>query len=104
MAPLNDLLLGQTFMIETNDQSLFANGSQVNYFVLYLVYKLIWLIIIVLQLITFQQINSDGQIDNIQTISTIDSEKPTIQNMNFTMDSNNQFQNICTNCKLFVTT
>lgn len=99
MAPLNDLLLGQTFMIETNDQSLFANGSQVNYLLLHLVYKLIWFIIIILQLITFQHINSDGQIDNIQTISTIDSEKPTIQNINFPMDSNNQFQDICTNCK-----
>jgi len=29
MAPLNDLLLGQTFLIETNEQPLFVNGAQV---------------------------------------------------------------------------
>lgn len=29
MAPLNDLLLGQSFIIETNEQPLFVNGTQV---------------------------------------------------------------------------
>lgn len=30
MTPLNDLLLGQTFIIETNEQPLFINDTQVN--------------------------------------------------------------------------
>lgn len=30
MTPLNDLLLGQTFIIESNEQPLFVNGTQVN--------------------------------------------------------------------------
>lgn len=59
--------------------------------------------IIILQLITFQHVDSNGQIDNIQTISTIDSEKPTIRNVNFAIDSNNHFQDIYTNCKLVFT-
>lgn len=32
MAPLNDLLLGQTYIIETNEQPLFVNGTQVHNF------------------------------------------------------------------------
>lgn len=32
IAPLNDLLLGQTFIIEANEQQLFVDGTQVNYF------------------------------------------------------------------------
>lgn len=35
MVPLNDLLMGQTFIIETNEQPLFVNGTQVkNYFII----------------------------------------------------------------------
>lgn len=30
MTPLNDLLLGQTYIIETNEQPLFVTGTQVN--------------------------------------------------------------------------
>lgn len=33
IAPLNDLLLGQTFLIETNEQPLFVNGAEVKKFV-----------------------------------------------------------------------
>lgn len=32
IAPLNDLLLGQTFLIETNEQPLFVNGAEVKNF------------------------------------------------------------------------
>lgn len=32
MTPLNDLLLGQTFIIETNEQPIFVDGTQVNHF------------------------------------------------------------------------
>lgn len=56
-----------------------------------------------LQLITFQDINSSGQIDNIHTISTIDSEKSAIQNIDFDISSNNDFQDTCTNCKFYIT-
>ncbi|XP_026810472.1 zinc finger protein 665-like [Rhopalosiphum maidis] len=74
MSPLNDLLLGQTFLIETNDQPLFVNGTE---------------------LITFQQIDSNGQINDIQAISNnVDSDKSTIENINFTMNSDDQFQDI----------
>lgn len=38
MVPLNDLL-GQTFIIETNEQPLFVNGTQVNQ-----LYKLIFVL------------------------------------------------------------
>jgi len=41
MTPLNDLLLGQTFLIETNDQPLFVNGTEVKNFDFSLVYYLI---------------------------------------------------------------
>jgi len=33
MAPLNDLLLGQTFLIETNEQPLFEDGAEVMNFI-----------------------------------------------------------------------
>lgn len=56
-----------------------------------------------LQLITFQDLNSSGQLDNMQIISTVDSEKSTIQNIDFDTSSNNDFQDTCTNCKLFIT-
>uniref|UniRef100_A0A2S2R835 Zinc finger protein n=1 Tax=Sipha flava TaxID=143950 RepID=A0A2S2R835_9HEMI len=75
MVPLNDLL-GQTFIIENNEQPFFVNGTQ---------------------LITFQHIDANEQIDDIRAISTIDPEKSMIQNINFSMDSNNQFQDIYTN-------
>ncbi|XP_027853757.2 zinc finger protein 182-like isoform X2 [Aphis gossypii] len=73
MTPLNDLLLGQTFLIETNDQPLFVNGTE---------------------LITFQHIDSNGPINDIQTISNnIVSDKSTIENINSTLNSD-QIQEI----------
>ncbi|XP_022167998.1 zinc finger protein 107-like [Myzus persicae] len=76
MVPLNDLLLGQTFLIETNEQPLFVNGPEI---------------------ITFQHINSNGQINDIQTVSNnIESDKSTIENINFTMNSDDHFQEIYT--------
>jgi len=38
MAPLNDLLMGQTFLIETNEQPLFINDAEVKNFDFNLVY------------------------------------------------------------------
>ncbi|XP_060880467.1 zinc finger protein 665-like isoform X3 [Metopolophium dirhodum] len=76
MAPLNDLLLGQTFLIETNEQPLFVDGAE---------------------LITFQHIDSNEQINDIETISNnIESDKSTVENIDFTINSDDQFQEICT--------
>lgn len=48
-----------------------------------------------MQLITFQHIDSNGQINDIQTISNnIDSDKSTIENINSTMNSDDQIQEI----------
>lgn len=38
MTPLNDLLLGQTYIIETSEEPVFVNGTQVNRFDLNLFY------------------------------------------------------------------
>lgn len=102
MAPLNDLLLGQTFLIETNEQPLFINDAQVkNIVTIPLLFDID--IFFPLQLITFENIDSNGQISDIQTISNdIESDKSTIENINFSMNSDDDFQNIYTDCNWFI--
>ncbi|KAL4149327.1 hypothetical protein QTP88_003296 [Uroleucon formosanum] len=76
IAPLNDLLLGQTFLIETNEQPLFVNGAE---------------------LITFEHIDSNESINDIETISNnIESDRSTIGNIDITINSDDCFQEICT--------
>lgn len=48
-----------------------------------------------MQLITFQHIDSNGQINDIQAISNnIDPDKSTIENINSTMNTDDQIQEI----------
>jgi len=103
MTPLNDLLLGQTFLIETNEQPLFVNGTEVNNFDFNFCLLFNNMIFFLLQLITFQQIDSNGQINDIQTISNnVDSDKSTIENINFTMNSDDHFQDIYSDRNKFI--
>jgi len=98
IAPLNDLLLEQTFLIETNEQPLFVNGAQVKNIVsIPLVFNIN--IFFLLQLITFKHVNSNEQTNDIQTISNnIESDKSTVENINFIMNSDDHFQKIYTDC------
>lgn len=53
-------------------------------------------------MITFQHIDSNGQINDIQTISNnIDSNKSTIENINSTMNSDDQIQEVYSDCNKF---
>lgn len=53
-----------------------------------------------LQLITFQNVDPDGQInDVIQTITTTDAEKSMVPDINFAID---HFQDLYPDCKLLI--